>query len=66
MGFADLNPEHEQAARVVGVGVPEIRRLKQLEDANSKLKRLVADLTLDRLMLQDVDLLRFSRERFGV
>lgn len=31
-----------------------IRRLKQLEDENSKLKRLVADLTLDRSMLQDV------------
>jgi putative transposase len=37
-----------------GIGVPEIRRLKQLEDENSKLKRLVADLTLDRAMLQDV------------
>ena len=36
------------------MGVPEIRRLKQLEDENSKLKRLVADLTLDRFMLQDV------------
>ncbi|MGE7157096.1 transposase [Methylorubrum rhodesianum] len=35
-------------------GVPEIRRLKQLEDENSKLKRLVADLTLDRSMLQEV------------
>ena len=38
----------------VGMGVPEIRRPKQLEDENSKLKRLVADLTLDRSMLQDV------------
>ena len=38
----------------VGVGVPEIRRLKQLEDENGKLKRLGADLTLDRSMLQDV------------
>ena len=36
------------------MGVSEIRRLKQLEDENSKLKRLVADLTLDRSMLQDV------------
>jgi putative transposase len=34
--------------------VPEIRRLKQLEDENAKLKKLVADLTLDRAMLQDV------------
>jgi DNA replication protein DnaC len=31
----------------------EIRRLKQLEEENSKLKRLVADLTLDKTMLQD-------------
>ncbi|AWN52721.1 IS3 family transposase [Methylobacterium sp. 17Sr1-1] len=38
----------------VGMGVPEIRRLKQLEDDNSKLKRLVADLTPDRSMLEDV------------
>jgi len=38
----------------VGLGVPEIRRLKQLEDENAKLKRLVADLSLDRTMLQDV------------
>lgn len=31
-----------------GMGVSEIRRLKQLEDENGKLKRLVADLTLAR------------------
>jgi len=37
-----------------GMGVSEIRRLKQLEDENAKLKKLVADLTLDRAMLQDV------------
>jgi len=37
-----------------GMGISEIRRLKQLEDENVKLKRLVADLTLDRAMLQDV------------
>jgi len=37
-----------------GMGVPEIRRLKPLEDENAKLKKLVADLTLDRAMLQDV------------
>jgi putative transposase len=35
----------------VGMGVSEIRRLKQLEDENGKLKWLVADLTLDRSML---------------
>ena len=32
----------------------EMRRLKQLEDENAKLKKLVADLSLDREMLQDV------------
>ena len=35
------------------MGIAEIRRLKQLEDENGKLKRLVADLTLDKTMLQD-------------
>ena len=37
-----------------GMGVAEIRRLKQLEDENARLKKLVADLTLDKTMLQDV------------
>jgi putative transposase len=37
-----------------GLLPPEMRRLKQLEDENTKLKKIVADLTLDREMLQDV------------
>jgi putative transposase len=37
-----------------GLGPSEVRRLKQLEEENSKLKRLVADLSLDKAMLQDV------------
>jgi putative transposase len=37
-----------------GMGVAELRRLKQLEEENRKLKRLVADLSLDKKMLQDV------------
>ena len=37
-----------------GMGVVEIRRLKQLEEENAKLKRLVADLSLDKTMLQEV------------
>jgi putative transposase len=32
----------------------EMRRLRELEDENSRLKKIVADLTLDREMLQDV------------
>lgn len=37
-----------------GMGVSEARRLRLLEQENSKLKRLVADLTLDKHMLQEV------------
>ena len=37
-----------------GLGPAELRRLKQLEEENAKLKRLVADLSLDKAMLQDV------------
>jgi len=36
------------------MGIAEIRRLRQLEDENRKLKQLVADLTLDKVMLQEV------------
>ncbi len=37
-----------------GMGVVELRRLKELEQENRKLKQIVADLTLDKHMLQDV------------
>jgi putative transposase len=37
-----------------GLQPPEMRRLKQLEDENAKLKKIVADLSLDREMLHDV------------
>lgn len=37
-----------------GLTAPEMRRLKQLEDENVKLRKLVADLSLDREMLQDI------------
>ena len=37
-----------------GLGVAELRRLRQLEEENRKLKQLVADLGLDKVMLQDV------------
>ena len=37
-----------------GLGVGELRRLKQLEEENLKLRQLVADLSLDKKMLQDV------------
>ncbi len=37
-----------------GFGVGELRRPKQLEDENRQLKQLVADLSLDKHILQDV------------
>ena len=37
-----------------GMGVAELRRLKVLESENRKLKQLVADLSLDKAMLQDI------------
>ncbi len=40
--------------KFAGMGVAELTRLRQLEDENKKLKSLVADLTLDKHMLQEV------------
>jgi putative transposase len=40
--------------RYGGMAPSEVKRLKELEQENSRLKRLVADLTLDKHMLQDV------------
>lgn len=41
-------------ARYGEMGTAEVRRLRQLEEENKKLKQLVADLSLDKKMLQDV------------
>ena len=40
--------------KFAGLGVAEIRRLKQLEEENRRLKTLGADLTLDKTMLPEV------------
>ena len=37
-----------------GLEADEVRELKQLRDENTKLKRLVAELSLDKVMLQDI------------
>ena len=37
-----------------GLGITELRRLRQLEEENSQLKKLVADLSLGKQILQDV------------
>ncbi len=38
-----------------GVGIPEAKRLRELEVENQKLKRLVAQLSLDKLALEEVN-----------
>ena len=40
--------------RYGGIGVSELRELRQLREENARLKRLVADLSLDKHILQDV------------
>jgi len=40
--------------KYAGLGVAELRRLKHLEEENRKLKQLVADLSFDKQILQDV------------
>jgi putative transposase len=40
--------------RYTGLEVDPVRQLKQLQEENVRLKRVVADLTLDKVMLQDV------------
>lgn len=40
--------------KYVGMGLSELRELRQLRDENGKLKKLVADLSLDRHMLQEI------------
>ena len=40
--------------KYAGLLPTEMKRLKQLEDENGRLKRIVADLSLDKEMLQDV------------
>jgi putative transposase len=40
--------------KYAGMGVAELRKLKALDEENRQLKRIVADLTLDKQILQDV------------
>jgi putative transposase len=53
MGISDAT-FYRWKKQYAGLGINEIRRLKQLEEENRKLKQIVADLTLDKQMLQDV------------
>jgi putative transposase len=61
IGTADLCRRHgisqqtfyRWKSKYGGLEVSEARRLKSLEDENARLKKLVADLSLDKVMLQD-------------
>ena len=48
------NTFYQWKKKYAGMAVSEAKRLKELEKENQKLKRLVADLTLDKHMLQEV------------
>ena len=41
-------------AKYAGLEVDQVRQIKQLREENTRLKQLVAELTLDKTMLQDV------------
>ena len=45
---------HNWKRKYGGLGVSELQRLKQLAEENRKLKQLVADLSMDKKMLQNV------------
>jgi putative transposase len=53
MGISDAT-FYEWRTKYAGVGPSELRRLRQLEEENRKLKQIVADLSLDKAMLQAV------------
>ena len=53
MGVTDVT-FYRWKKKFAGMGVTELRWLRQLEEDNRKLKQLVADLSLDKEMLQDV------------
>ncbi len=53
MGISE-NTFYRWKRKYAGMGVAELRRLKLLEEENRRLKLLVADLALDKVMLQDV------------
>ncbi|MFW7378371.1 MAG: transposase [Oligoflexus sp.] len=45
---------YEWKKKYAGLGVSDAKRLRNLEDENNRLKKLVADLTLDKHILQEV------------
>ncbi len=53
LGISDA-PFYTWRKRFGGLSPSELKHLRQLEEENTRLKKLVADLSLDKAMLQDV------------
>ena len=53
LGVSDAS-FYKWKAKYAGMGLTELRKLKAMEDENRQLKKLVADLSLDKQILQDV------------
>ncbi len=51
---ANVLPVYRWKKQYVGLEIDQVRQLKQLQEENQRLKRLVADLSVDKTMLQDV------------
>jgi len=50
-------------APVRGPGSNQVRELKQLQDENARLKKLVAELSLDKVILQEIAVKKWPRPR---
>jgi putative transposase len=53
LGVSDAS-FYKWKAKYAGMGLTELRKLKAMEEENRQLKKLVADLSLDKQILQDV------------
>jgi putative transposase len=51
LGITETRP-FRRKARYTGLGVNELRELRELREENRRLKRMVADLTLDKMILR--------------
>jgi hypothetical protein len=53
-GWGSAGNDYSWKKQYAGLGMAELRELRQLRGENTRLKRLVADLSLDRQILQEI------------